>query len=211
MSAPSAAGPDRRILCFGDSNTYGYDPRSPLGDRYPPDVRWTALLNAQPGWTVVNCGQNGRQIPCRPPALEAAERELAAGGVPDGLVLLLGGNDLLQAPALTAEAVAGRMAVFLARVAACSAVADAGARVLLVAPPPLRLGAWVDREELVVQSQRLGRCYRAVARRQGAAFADAGGWNVELAFDGVHFSPAGHRAFARGLISALKTLFQESR
>ncbi len=34
----------RRILCFGDSNTYGYDPRSYLGGRYPASVRWTALL-----------------------------------------------------------------------------------------------------------------------------------------------------------------------
>ena len=28
-----------KILCIGDSNTYGYDPRSYLGDRYPAEVR----------------------------------------------------------------------------------------------------------------------------------------------------------------------------
>ena len=38
-----------KILCFGDSNTYGYDPRSCLGGRYPDSVRWTALLEAA-GW-----------------------------------------------------------------------------------------------------------------------------------------------------------------
>ena len=32
----------RRVLCFGDSNTYGYDPRSFFGGRYPG--RWTDLL-----------------------------------------------------------------------------------------------------------------------------------------------------------------------
>ena len=36
----------RRILCWGDSNTYGYDPQSPLGGRYPPQVRWTDQLAA---------------------------------------------------------------------------------------------------------------------------------------------------------------------
>ena len=41
-----------RILCYGDSNTYGYDPRSYLGGRYPASVRWTALLRAA-GWPVV--------------------------------------------------------------------------------------------------------------------------------------------------------------
>ena len=31
-----------RLICFGDSNTYGYDPRSFFGGRYPG--RWTDLL-----------------------------------------------------------------------------------------------------------------------------------------------------------------------
>lgn len=35
-----------KILCIGDSNTYGYDPRSFFGDRYPEDVRWTDNLGA---------------------------------------------------------------------------------------------------------------------------------------------------------------------
>ena len=56
---------NQRILCIGDSNTYGYDPRSYLGDRYPESVRWTGLLGRM-GWAVVSCGQNGREIPERP-------------------------------------------------------------------------------------------------------------------------------------------------
>jgi lysophospholipase L1-like esterase len=31
-----------RILCYGDSNTWGYIPGS--GDRFDPTVRWTGLL-----------------------------------------------------------------------------------------------------------------------------------------------------------------------
>ena len=49
-----------RLLCFGDSNTYGYDPRSYAGDRYPPESRWTDLLAESSGWEVVNMGLNGR-------------------------------------------------------------------------------------------------------------------------------------------------------
>ena len=49
----------RRILCYGDSNPYGYDPSAYLGGRYPEDVRWTGLLK-RAGWVVVNEGQNGR-------------------------------------------------------------------------------------------------------------------------------------------------------
>ena len=39
----------KRILCLGDSNTYGYDPRSYVGGRYPETVRWTGRLRLQNG------------------------------------------------------------------------------------------------------------------------------------------------------------------
>ena len=28
------------VICFGDSNTYGYDPRGYFGGRYDADSRW---------------------------------------------------------------------------------------------------------------------------------------------------------------------------
>ena len=37
---------------FGDSNPYGYDPRSYLGGHYPESICWTALLIAA-GWQDV--------------------------------------------------------------------------------------------------------------------------------------------------------------
>ena len=56
----------KTVICFGDSNTYGYDPRSYLGGRYGPDSRWVDLLAARTGWDVRNQGQNGRTIPGGP-------------------------------------------------------------------------------------------------------------------------------------------------
>ena len=35
------------VICFGDSNTYGYDPRSYLGGRYDTDSRWVDILAGQ--------------------------------------------------------------------------------------------------------------------------------------------------------------------
>ena len=59
-----------KILCFGDSNTYGYDPCFFLGGRYPAEHRWPDLLAAQTGWDIVNAGENGREIPRQPYASE---------------------------------------------------------------------------------------------------------------------------------------------
>ena len=75
-----------KVICFGDSNTFGYDPRSWLGGQYGEEGRWVDILAEKTGWMVCNMGQNGREIPiCAP--LFPADTDL--------LILLLGTNDLL--------------------------------------------------------------------------------------------------------------------
>ena len=205
MTVPA---PRRRILCFGDSNTYGYDPRSFLGDRYPAQVRWTGILNAVPGWALLNHGENGREVPFRPGELARVDSLLDRAGRLDCVTVMLGSNDLLQNPEFSAEDVADRMEGFLRRLADHPVIRDGGTRLLLIAPPPMVPGAWVGEARLLTQSARLGGCYGALAQRLGIAFADAGNWGVGLTFDGVHFSEAGHRAFAAGAEAALRPLLE---
>lgn len=184
-----------KLICLGDSNTYGYDPRSYLGGRYPAQSRWVDLLAEATGWQAINEGENGRQIPRREIELQSIRRLL--GNTPDALLLvMLGTNDLLCGA--DAQTVAERMDAFL------TALPFDPARTLLIAPPPLRRSEWVTEAATVEASRRLAACYRALARARGTGFADAGAWQVELAFDGVHFSEAGHRAFARGLARHLE-------
>ena len=47
-----------RVLCFGDSNTWGYIPGT--GGRYASDVRWTGVLKQLTGFEVIEEGLNGR-------------------------------------------------------------------------------------------------------------------------------------------------------
>ena len=76
-----------KVVCFGTSNTYGYDLRSYLGGRYDADSRWVDILAEKTGWTVCNMGQNGREIPAAAPDFPADT---------DLLIVMLGTNDLLQ-------------------------------------------------------------------------------------------------------------------
>ncbi|MCI8399037.1 MAG: lipase [Oscillibacter sp.] len=188
-----------RILCFGDSNTYGYDPRSCLGGRYPEAVRWTGRLRAA-GREVLNEGQNGRCIPRQAREAEALGRAVR-GAAADIVTVMLGSNDLLQQSVPSAAACGKRMERFLS---VLREEAPERCQILLVAPPPMRLGAWVSAPETLEESRRLAGCYQTLARRLGISFADAGGWGVELTFDGVHFSETGHRAFAEGLLDVLE-------
>ncbi len=180
-----------RILCLGDSNTFGYDPHSWFGGSYPREIRWTGLLE-RPGREVINCGQNGMRIPGE--AEYGVIRALIRSKQPvDVITVMLGDNDFFGEA--TAESVTARMRDFL------TFLLDAadGARIILIAPPPMRIGEWVQRESIIAESYRLGACYRELAAALGVDFADAADWNVELSYDGVHFTENGHAAFSAGL------------
>ena len=189
---------EKRVLCFGDSNTFGYDPRSYLGSQYPPEVRWTGRLEAA-GWRVLNAGQNGRCVP-GPKEFPAVSALLRRSQPLEAVTVMLGSNDLLQEPSLSPRELAGRMERFL------EGIREAAnpARLLLIAPPPMRPGTWVQDRETLERSAQLGPCYARLAQALGISFADAGAWSIPLAFDGVHFLPEGHAAFARGLLPLLE-------
>ena len=60
-------GHDRiSVLCFGDSNTYGYDPRSFFGGRFPEEERWVNILGEKLCCETVNAGENGKEIKLNP-------------------------------------------------------------------------------------------------------------------------------------------------
>ena len=189
----------RRLLCCGDSNTYGYDPRSYLGERYPKTVRWTGLLDAE-GWKIINKGENGRSIPKLSREIDAAIQTIC-GTEADILAVMLGSNDLLQGS--TAEVCGERMERFLR---ALLTRAPETPKILLIAPPPMKPGAWVNDPKTVEESHKLAGRFEAIAHQPGVSFADAGAWNVGLSYDGVHFSEEGHLAFAKGIQKALIAL-----
>ena len=175
------------VICFGDSNTYGYDPQGYFGGRYDADSRWVDILATATGWTISNMGQNGREISSAAPAFPADT---------DLLIVMLGTNDLLQGR--SPEQAAERLERFL------SDISLDQSRILLIAPPPVTLGEWVPSPQLIDSSRAFAQFCQALAEHLGICFADAGKWDIPLAYDGVHFMEQGHRAFAAGLLEELK-------
>ena len=175
------------IICFGDSNTYGYDPRGHFGGRYDADSRWVDILAAETGWTLSNLGQNGREIPSAAPAFPDDT---------DLLIVMLGTNDLLQGR--SPEQAVERLERFL------TSISLDRIGILLIAPPPVTLGEWVPSPQLINDSRAFARLCQGLAKRMGIRFANAGKWDISLAYDGVHFTEQGHRAFATGLLEELR-------
>jgi len=175
------------VICFGDSNTYGYDPRGYFGGRYDADCRWVDILAMETGWIISNMGQNGREVPSAVPAFQDDT---------DLLIVMLGTNDLLQGR--SPDQAAERLEHFL------SGVSLDRSKLLLIAPPPMTLGEWVPNQQFIDDSHTFAKCCQALAEQLGIRFADAGKWDISLAYDGVHFTEQGHKNFAAGLLEELR-------
>lgn len=187
-----------RIFCYGDSDTFGHNPHSPIGEPYPPSVRWTDRLAAATGWEVHNAGLNGREIPHRPGELRDAESLFASAAPFDMATVFLGSNDIFQG--CSARETTERMANFLDHLQ--------GYPILLLSPVPMTTGTWITEERLVTESALLPDLYEALARERGIAYANPGEWGIEMAFDGAHYSEAGHRVFAEKIQQVLEALLK---
>jgi lysophospholipase L1-like esterase len=188
------------IICYGDSNTYGYDPELGGEGRFPKEVRWTGILEKRLQCTMENYGLCGRCIPTTEGQLQFVCRQLEkwkSFPSPRWLWIMLGTNDLLQQRNPSAPKVAGKMKNFLEVIMNTEAFWAEEFKLLLIAPPKFRQGAWVNEEALVTESQKLGEEYEKVAKKLGISFVDAGKWEIPLTFDGVHFSEEGHKNFGR--------------
>ena len=132
-------------------------------------------------------GQNGREIPSAAPVFPEDT---------DLLIIMLGTNDLLQGR--SPEQAVEWLERFL------FGISLDRSKILLIAPPPVTLGAWVPSAKLIDDSRTFARLCQALAEQLGIRFADAGKWDISLAYDGVHFTEQGHRAFAAGLLEELR-------
>ena len=198
----------RKLLFFGDSNTYGYDPANYYTLRYPEEQRWTTMLarSAARRWELIPEGLNGRALPRLPGDAPLLRSLLDRLGPEDVFAVMLGTNDLLGTWPPDAQRAVERMDALLRFL--LEEGRDAGT-VLVIAPPCLdKLAAVMPSAgRCGPESHRMNQGFRDLAGRWGVRFADAGTWDIDLCGgDWVHFSEAGHRQFARRMEEVLERL-----
>lgn len=200
-----------RVLCYGDSNTWGYTPGS--GVRFDESVRWTARMQTALGtqYTVLESGMNGRTTVYDDPVnpyrngYKGLGYALQSAKPLDLVVLCLGTNDLHFTDAVGA---ARGMEELLRTIYHSGTIYQGSTpvfrtvpRVLLVAPIALHEQYDQLRPDTLLRgkeadSRRFGELYRPLAQKYGAAFLDASTVAEASAVDGIHMDGESHRRLA---------------
>ena len=203
------------VLCFGDSNTWGYDPAEP-GRRYPRDVRWPGRLARAlgDGWWVIEEGLNGRTTTLDNPTSPGRNGLtyllpcLHSHAPLDVVVIFLGTNDLADRYSMPPCDVASA-AGWLVEVARTSGAGpgETAPQVLLVCPPPFSPtdpeGSYAGSP---AKSVTLGRWFAETAALVGCPLLDLAGIARYSELDGIHLDEAGHAAVAAAVEERLRAL-----
>lgn len=203
----------KRILIYGDSNTFGTKPMPHLGADgiFPKGHRWGDVLARELGanWDVVIEGLGGRTSAFDDP-IEGAFRNgltvlpavLYAHRPIDLLIVALGTNDQKHRFGLRGEDVALGIAALVRDAFATGTVA----KVLVIAPPPLMsVGPFQDMFAGVdTRSNGLAEHIERHATANDAAFFAAGDVIAVDPIDGIHWNGDAHQALGRAMVEVVK-------
>ena len=196
----------KRVLFYGDSNTWGYIPG---GGRHHPRDTFPHVAAGICGAEAMVDGLNGRATVR---GHDVFPKELHGGAtfpaslrkaLPlTGLVVCLGTNDVMAPLNLDADEICANLAFMFEE---AGKLCQTGLAMVLVSPPPVARGAipsivaeYGGRDGLLLQN--LAEPCENLAQRLGIHFFDGSGVVPEMtARDGFHLDLEGHRLLGEGL------------
>lgn len=206
---------EKTILCYGDSNTWGYQPLSAA--RLERQGRWPTLLqsNLGDGYHVIAEGLNGRTTAWDEPFRAGRNGRksflpLLESHAPLALVIImLGTNDLKHHLHVSAHESARGLATLIRIAQKSEAGIEAKPPEVMVLAPPI----FGELSELMAyhfegghkHSCQLPHQYRQVCADLGCQFFDTNAV-VSVGADGIHLDAVGHRLLAEALAAELRTL-----
>ena len=209
------------ILCFGDSNTWGYDPETQT--RFSKKIRWTGVLQKLLGtnFNVIEEGLNGRTTnvnekeehdlgyfrPCRS-AMDLLSILIETNSPLDLIVVMLGTNDLKTNFNQSPQIIAKNMRLV------CESIISndyfQSKSLILVAPShinensPNLLDSFIGTTSA---SQSFANSYKKISDDLNLIFLDASESVKTNEIDGLHWDAIQHSDFANSLFNKIKKVF----
>lgn len=207
----------KTILCYGDSNTWGYIPGT--GQRYPRQVRWTGVLQNLLGdkFLVIEEGLNGRTTVMDDPT------RMGKNGMPylrpcldshapiDLIVLMLGTNDTKHRFGLSPFDISEGLAMLVSIIQQSGAgLNNRAPAILLVSPvvvdPAPEKSALF--EGAGQKSRELAGHIENVAQVSKCEFLDASLHAKVCPTDGIHLDEEGHLALGHAIAQKVQQLIR---
>jgi lysophospholipase L1-like esterase len=205
----------KTILCYGDSNTWGYNPD--IKERFAWNERWTGVLQHELGedYHVIEEGCNGRTTVWDDP-IEGYKNGkeylipcLVSHKPLDLVIIMLGTNDLKKRFSLSAYDIANGAGVLVEIVQKSDAgPGERPPQVLLMAPPPIgKLTEFAEMfEEAEARSRKFSVHYRRVAEEYGCKLLDTAEFIVSSDVDGIHFEANAHRKLGQAVADKVRRM-----
>ncbi len=209
----------KTVLCYGDSNTYGFSPET--GMRYPKNVRYPGRLQMLLGdeFAVIEEGCNGRTTIYDDPidgwknGLDYLKPCLNSHKPVDIVILMLGSNDLKATFHLTAKEIAEGAGVLVETIRSFTTEKQGFIpQIILVSPPEIGPGIKTSpfygafNEEAIAESKNFPKHYRAIAEKYGCIFFNAAEHISPSEADSLHLMPKAHEVLADKLYEVISNL-----
>lgn len=209
----------KTVLCYGDSNTYGFNPLNGL--RYPEDVRWTGRLQRLLGeeYRVIEEGCNGRTTVFDDPeegwknGVDYLRPCLNSHKPVDIVIMMLGSNDLKEMFHASAEEIAAGAGELVDVIQQFTELKQGfQPEIILISPPKIGKGmAWSPfsrsfKADSITRSEKFSYCYRQVAREKNCIFFDAAEYIESSEADSLHLMPEAHKVLAEKLCECVQNL-----
>lgn len=203
----------KNILCFGDSNTYGYKPDGT--GRFDETIRWTALLQQKFGEEakIIEEGLCGRTTVFQDEFREGRRGVDLIGTIVeshnpvDTLVIMLGTNDCKTRYGASAGIIAKGLQQVIEK---AKKFASRELKILVVSPILLAEGVGeagfdpeFDSNHSEKVSLKLAEEYKKVAKAGGYLFLNAAEYATPSKTDREHLDEVGHANLAEAIYQAL--------
>lgn len=206
----------KKILCFGDSNTFGFIPKS--GERYDKDIRWTGVLQNLCGsdYEIIEAGCNNRTCFVDNPAGKefTGYKALPEYLKPDldCVILAVGINDLQKFFETDEIKIKNGIETLINFVQTnCK-----NAKILVISPAKLTddvlkgYFAFQFDKKSIEKSLKISEIYSKSAKEKGCYFLDLDKIVKVSPLDGLHFEPEQHKKIAQAVCEGLSEIFTKS-
>ena len=195
----------KTILCYGDSNTFGFVPGS--GERYDKNTRWTGILQSILGseYQIIEEGGCDRTgfVPHAEGFLFSAQEHfiklISSINHVDILVLAIGTNDLQFQYNINFETIETGLERLI------QAALQKASNIILI--PPVILNENILKgyfkiqfdKSSIIKSKDVGNIYKKIATKYSLNFFDVNEFASPSPKDGLHYDKTSHKLIAQRL------------